>query len=94
MAQLVGSGEESSVRIPLLAGLLAVSTFLAGAALVGVGLWASIRPNHHTAETPLKRPAAADTLDKSIFNVLHARPPRDSDEGLGFGEIELQEVRR
>jgi hypothetical protein len=92
MGQLAVSGEEASVRVPLLASLLAVMTFLAGAVLVGVGLWASIRP--HSADMMNNRPAVATELDKSIFNVLHARSPHIEDEGLGFGEIQMQEARR
>jgi hypothetical protein len=93
MGQLSGSGEDASVHIPLLAGFLAVTTFLAGAILVGVGVWASIRPNHN-ANAMNNPPAPASALDQSIFNVFHARSPKDPEEGLGFGRVEMQEVRR
>ena len=91
MGQLAVGGEEASVHVPMLANLLAVATFIAGAVLVGVGLWASVRP-HHNTEPMNNRPASA--LDKSIFNVLHARSPHSQEEGLGFGEMEMEEARR
>ena len=93
MGQLAVSGEENTVRVPMLASLLAVMTFLAGAVLVGVGLWASIRPTHN-ADAMNNRPAVASELDKSIFNVLNARSPHSEEDGLGFGQIDLQEARR
>lgn len=52
------------LRTPLLAQLLAIATFLAGVALIALGIWSSIQP-------PAKFPLAAGPLETGIREQGH-----------------------
>jgi hypothetical protein len=77
-------------HLPLLAGLLAVLIFVTGAVLIGIGIWAAIRPSHSDAAG--KNTNGASARSRDMFGVLQSHAHITTDQSVGYGQIEIHEV--